>query len=205
MKVLTSMLSGIIVSLLLYSCGSSTTSEKTNALDGFFNKIKEATSTKYDTIEINNLYSIEIPDYMVSTTALNDKASLQYNNIYKEKYIIVVEDDREQIVKEFKESGIEFEDNEILVQFARAKENFLILGDQVVGEIDRNDLKAGNLAGKLVEFDSRVSGIPESITYYIAFIEGADHFYTVMAWTLSRRKKAYSAEVNKMLTSFKEL
>lgn len=57
-------------------------------------------------VSINNEYSVSIPDYMKEMTSLNDDASFQYANIYKETYTIVIDEDKQEFMDAFKEIGI---------------------------------------------------------------------------------------------------
>ena len=204
MKTRIVVLGGLLLSLAVTSCTSSST-ESSKELDGFLDKIKEAASTKYDTKKVNDLYSVDIPDFMVSTTTLNDDATLQYNNLYKEKYIIVLDEDKDLFIQDLKDYGIYEEDRDLLEMFAEAKESFIINEEAVIGDVHRKEKKIDGLSAQLVEFDSDVAGIPEPVTYYLGFVEGKANLYTIMAWTLTDRKSSFKDEANMMIESFREL
>lgn len=194
-----------LAGLVLVFVSASCTSPSVDSDDKFINQIKEAASTRFNTKKVNGLYSIDIPDFMVATTELNREASLQYNNLYKEKYIIVLDENKNDFIQDLKDYGIFDEDEEMLDVFAEAKESFIINQDAVIGEIYRVDKKINGLNARLVEFDSDVNGIPEPVTYYLGFVEGKNNLYTILAWTLTDRKNAYKEEANKMINSFREL
>lgn len=193
---------GLTVTLALSSCSSSVSTDESK---DFLEKLKSATETKYDTKKVNNLYSVDIPDFMVSTTDLNDEATLQYNNLYKEKYIIVLDEDKETLISDLKSFGLYDEKRSLLDMFAEAKESFIINESSVIGKINRKNKKINGMDAALTEFDSNVAGIPEAVTYHLAFVEGKENLYTVMAWTLTSRKADFKDEAAKMISSFREL
>ncbi len=44
-----------------------------------------------------------------------------------------------------------------------------------------------------------------SVFYHIAIIEGKDHYYQIMTWTLASRKQRYAGVMNGMIQSFREI
>lgn len=193
---------GLSIIFALVSCSSTVSNDDTQ---DFLEKLKSASETRFDTKKVNNLYSIDIPDFMVSTSDLNDEASLQYNNLYKEKYIIVLDEDKDTLIADLKNFEL-YDDNQTLIDmFSEAKESFIIDEASVIGEVSRKSTKINGMAATITEFDSNVAGIPEAVTYYLAFVEGEDHLYTIMAWTLTSRKADFKDEAMKMIESFREL
>ena len=65
-------ISSLIVVLFLCSC------------DQFSNEPK--------VIPINNQYTLTVPSYMSKNESLHDEASLQYANLFKEFYVIVIDE-----------------------------------------------------------------------------------------------------------------
>ena len=41
-------------------------------------------------VSINDQYSMSVPEYMSKASSLNEGASLQYQNLFKEAYVIVM-------------------------------------------------------------------------------------------------------------------
>lgn len=189
---------------LIFALSSCTPSVSGDDSKDFLEKLKSASETKFDTKKVNNLYSIDIPDFMVSTTDLNDEASLQYNNLYKEKYIIVLDEDKETLIADLKSFDLYDEKRTLIEMFSEAKESFIINEASVIGKISRKSSKINGMSASITEFDSNVAGIPEAVTYYLAFVEGKDNLYTIMAWTLTSRKADFKDEAMKMIKSFRE-
>ena len=63
-------------------------------------------SDKKQTVKIENKYSLTIPAFLTKAKGLNEEASLQYQNGRKEFYVIVIDDDKEVLVKALEENGL---------------------------------------------------------------------------------------------------
>ncbi|MFT5778789.1 MAG: hypothetical protein ACI837_001745 [Crocinitomicaceae bacterium] len=161
--------------------------------------------TFYDLKEVQGLYSVEIPDFMESSAELNDQASLQYSNLYEEKYIIVIDENKQEFIDVFTE--LELYDSEKSVIDNYAEQQYEIISDEA--EIDHQSmlvsLVVNDLPMRRKNFDAKVDGILEDISYFFAFVEGEESLYTIMAWTLGSKKSEFIDEVDVIMTSFQEL
>ena len=194
---------GIAATLLLSACSSNSSAIDTENL---FDAIDDlSTETKVETVEVDGLYSMEIPDFMTSTTVLNDDASLQYNNLYKEKYVIVIDEDKQEFIDAFElidgyDESISVVDNYANIQIESMTEAGSIQDKSDVIKRPINGMNARQIA-----IDANVPGISEAISYWLGYVEGDKTMYTIMTWTLESRKDDYEAEANKIIRSLKEM
>lgn len=162
---------------------------------------KEEISAK-DLVEvtINDDYSISIPDYMKEMKSLNDDASFQYANIYKETYTIVIDEDKQEFIDAFKEVGIYNDSLSVLENYSEFQvQSFQeSLNSDEVKELDFN-LK--NLRTKQFELDGLIDGIHAS--YLIGFVESNSRMYMLMSWTVDDRYKKYKTTFQLIQNSFK--
>src|SRR5690606_17492499 len=87
----------------------------TSCIDFKTKKSNSESKTKgFTTVSINDQYQIDIPKFMKSTTGLNDEAALQYQNIYREVYTIIIDEPKDEFVDIFKELG-SYDDNLSLI------------------------------------------------------------------------------------------
>ena len=192
--------------LSLGSCGSNSNSEKFDeSLSELLEEIKESDFNNVTVKQVADLYSIEIPSDLTISTSLNDQASLQYNNIYDEKYVIVIDEDKEDFIDILKSLG-EYENgtnlaNELAnIQISSFGESLTISNQSKVIETEINGMNA-----RLFAFDGTIPGIEESISYWTGYYVGEDNLYTVMAWTLKSEKSSFEKDANEILQSLKEL
>ncbi len=150
-----------------------------------------------------NDYKLMVPKHMVKTTDLNDEASLQYQNIYKELYIIVIDEPRDTIIESFKMLG-EYDDTKSPVENYRT-----FLMDQLESNMDikaepeiRKE-KINGMDAEIVSFNAKVEGVAYEVFYQAAFYEGKNNFYYLSTWTLANKKGDNREEMEAMIKSFK--
>jgi len=160
------------------------------------------TKTTYETVKTEQKYSLDLPSYLEKGTGLHDNATLQYQNLLKEFYVVVIEDDKENLYKVIDENGLE----EMYPKNFTGYSNLLVEGfkENPDVKIDANftEWKVGTLPAKNFDMTGKLEGI--SIYYHYTLVEGKNTYYQVMQWTLADRKEQYKEEMDKIAKSFKE-
>ncbi|WP_396589595.1 hypothetical protein [Allomuricauda sp. R78024] len=170
----------------------------------FKTKEKEGTSDieNFNQIEINNEYQVSLPKYMRKTSELNDDASLQYQNVFKEAYVIVIDEPKEEFVDVFKELD-QYSDKYSLVENYRDVQLQLFAESMnIENETTPVSMEINGLDAEMLEIDGKVQGIEDKITYFLTFIEGDEKVYMIMAWTMLNRKDTYRADFENITKSF---
>jgi hypothetical protein len=151
-------------------------------------------------INVLDDYAISVPDYMTEMKSLNEDASFQYANIYKETYTIVIDEDKQEFIKAFK-------DIEIYNDSLTAIENYSdyqikSLQESIsTEEVKELDFKIKKFPSQQYELNGKIEGI--NIAYLIGFVEGDDKMYMIMSWTITNRYKKYKSTFRKIQSSFK--
>ncbi|MBL0303429.1 MAG: hypothetical protein IPQ23_17305 [Cytophagaceae bacterium] len=65
------------------------------------------------------------------------------------------------------------------------------------------DTVVNNMPAKHIRLSGKVEGL--DAFYSVAFVEGKDTYYQVMAWTLANKEAQYTERMNKIIHSLKEL
>lgn len=156
-------------------------------------------------IDVNGLYSIDIPAVLNATKTLNDDASLQYNNLYTEKYIIVIDEDKQEFVDVFISLDEYDESISVVDNYANVQLAFMAESVEFTDGFELESLKINGMDARLKPINGLISGLDEQISYWFCYVEGKETLYTVMAWTLKSRKRSFEKEALKMIKSLKEL
>ncbi len=160
-------------------------------------------SDEVQLVTVENKYSLSIPAFLSEASTLNDDASLQYQHLFKEFYVIAIDEPRneaDEIMKMLAETG-EYENNVngycklILESFS---EDYTSLS-----KFQSTDTVINNIPAKLVSFEDYVNDL--KVYYSIATYEGVDSYYQVMSWTLSDRRDKYAPKMDQINYSFKEI
>lgn len=156
-------------------------------------------------VRIDGKYQLSIPNYMRKTDQLNDEASLQYNNPYKETYTIVIDENKEQFLTAIKESQWADSLGTTIEIYRKLQMSLLGQGIAMTSVENLEVEKIGPLNAKRTQFEGKIEGVDEKIKYLITFIEGRGDLYMIMSWTLNDFSKKYLRTYHQIADSFQEI
>ena len=155
-----------------------------------------STTSEPQLISINDIYQIEVPADM-SPTDINDEASLQYANLFKEKYLMIIHEDK----NEFTEFVKPIEVDKVIEKFT----DLVVQGyeQSFNNEAYVYDISFNGLIGKKVEIDGVFEDIP--IAWHAVLIEGEENLYQICFWTLKSRENKHMEQLFNSAKTFNEL
>lgn len=150
-------------------------------------------------------YEMKIPKYMKSTSGLNADATMQYQNLFREAYLAVIEEPTEDFVSLFKDIS-EYDENlsslenykTTQIEYFKDAMEVSFLGDPVSKQINGLDAIQLELIGTPLEMEYE-------IYYLFTFVEGANDLYMIMHWTLSEKQENLEETYAYMAESFREI
>ncbi len=152
--------------------------------------------TTFAEVNINNRYTISMPAYMKPCNDIQKDASLQYQNLEKDVYVIVI-DEKKVLMQDYDFNfNLDAYFNNISSRgFAEnIKDGKLsVPGRQ---EINGNKALIADITGKLEE---------NNVFYKFAVIETPYEFYQILSWTRADNREKLEKDMVKMIESFKEL
>jgi len=158
------------------------------------------TSDKTETITVKNKYSIELPSFLSEAKGLHDMASLQYQNAFKEFYIVIIDEAKEEFATAAKVTTEYTPDFNGYYQILRGSLEASIKDGVFT---DTKDTRINGLKAKTFTLTGKVDEIP--VFYDIAYVEGKDRFYQIVIWTIESSKEKFKEPMDKILSSFKEI
>ena len=150
-------------------------------------------------------YSMGVPTYMSKATSLNEEASLQFQNIFKEAYVIVIDEDKQQFIKTFKELSSYDTTQSVIDNYGSVQLQSVSSRSEVISKEELKNLTINGMNAATTELDAKVEGVSVPISYFLTFVEGKKKLYFIMGWTLQNKKDTYRADYLQMRKSFKEL
>ena len=156
------------------------------------------------TITIKKRYSLDLPNFLSVANHLHEDASLQYQNIFKEFYTIVIDepskDFDEMIVNEpslsdYYTANLEGYSNLIVDNMKVTVE------DGTFSEFTKTKIN-GNEA-RTISLEGTVEGI--KVFYHLTFIKGKKQYYQIVNWTELKRKEDHLQFMENISASFQEL
>jgi hypothetical protein len=165
---------------------------------------KDGLRNGYDSISVNGQYSMHIPKFMTKATKLNEEASLQYQNIFRETYVIVIDENKEEFINAYTELDSFDTLRSVISNYADTQVQLITSGATVINRTEISTLTINGLDAARTEIDASLEGIKAPITYFLTFVEGKETLYMIMAWTLQDKKDTHRAMFEEMAKSFIE-
>lgn len=154
------------------------------------------------TVKAKGKYSLELPGAFEKAKGLNKDASLQYQDIYNDLYVIVIDETK----GELKRVLVKNEMTQVYPNDLNGYSDIIINGIGPEITIDSlppfkeeliNDLKSRQIA-----FEGTSEGL--HIFWKFAFVEGQNTYYQIMAWTSSDKREKFEPMMDEIIHSFKE-
>lgn len=139
---------------------------------------------------------------MEPTEILNPEAGFQFLNLYKEEYIIII-DESKQDFKQVISAYNEFRDEKLILnQYSNFQTLFLKQKMTILSQSKLKKSKINNLNARQLELLAKLDKIDENISYFITYLEGKEKLYFVMAWTLESKQPIFKEKYRKIIESF---
>ena len=143
-------------------------------------------SYKDELINVNNDFSVSVPDYLSKCDDLKPGAEFQYCNRYRNTYAVIFSDKKEKGFATY-----------------YAEQTYIIkksLDNPMVN--DSTAIEIAGAKGVHTELAGKMQG--EMIYYSVLTLEAKNKYYQYCIWTRGEdRKLRYGKDIDKMLMSFK--
>ena len=151
-------------------------------------------------IKVNDEYALSVPEYMTEMKSLHEDASFQYANIFKETYIVIIDESKEEFINTFKELEIY---NDSLSSLRNYADFQLKSFKESIGAIEIKKLESNikKLPSEIHQFNGLVEGI--DIAYLVSFVEADKKMYLMMSWTMKSRYSKYKETFKLIHSTFK--
>lgn len=153
------------------------------------------------TVKIKKQYSVVLPSFLTEGKGLHDDASLQYQNLLKEFYVIVIDEPSSTLDNMITES---------LPGYTPDVDGYSKLLISSTAEALHLSKEPALSPKKINGLDARVCGFSgeaegQKIFWKAAYFKGKKHYYQLLCWTLADKQKDYEADMDNIIDSFKEL
>lgn len=145
-------------------------------------------------------FAMKIPDYMQATNSLDDGRPFQYMHEVKEHYIIASFEAISDVIPALEILG--HSEGNLLDEYVAYNQGVIAEGVKISKQKPVKKLIVNGMQARMLQFDGRVEGIDQGISYFAIFVESPDNMYFVMAWTLQSKKAEFKPIAETMLKSF---
>lgn len=156
-------------------------------------------SKKSETVTVKDKYTIVLPAFLSKGNDLHEEASLQYQNTFKEFYIIILDEPKQEII-----------DVAPILEIEPTLEGYYSYLTNSMKEtiknpkfIDVKNTKINGMKAKTFSVSGNVDGL--DAYYKIAYVEGKETYYQILTWTLLKNQEKNAPEMDKIISTFKEI
>lgn len=140
-------------------------------------------------------YTIAVPEELRPKEENESGDYVQYASISKERYLEI------HAIDKADGQGAASAD---LAHFADARLIPFRANSTVLKQMKLREQSIHSLSAITTAFDVKRAGSVDTWSYWMAFIEGKEHFYDIRIWTRSDRKAYFEQTANAIIYSFKE-
>ena len=145
-----------------------------------------------------------MPKFLTEAKDLNEDASLQYQNVWKEFYVIVIDESKAEF-------NSVLEENNLTDQYQKNFNGYskLILesfDEKTIKNIQKSkviDTLINNMPAKHLTIKGTVDGF--NVFYSLAYLEGKDKYYQILTWTDINKESEYKEQMKQIIYSIKEV
>lgn len=149
-------------------------------------------------------YSLETPKYFKETVGLNPDALLQLRSVERDVYLIVIEEPKEEVIRNFKMVGIYNDELSPAANYLNVQSNSLTKDSRVIEKGNPTTLEINGMPAMNMELLAQPQGTPVPIYYLLTFVEGEETLYMIMQWTIESQREEFEATFEVIADSFKE-
>lgn len=159
-------------------------------------------SSEPQTITIEDRYTLTLPGFL-SEGDLHEDASLSYQNLWKEFYVIVIDEPIDELGTALADSYLEDEYSSDLDGYSSL---ILDMMNEALYDAKQSEFVQTTINGlpaRLTTLSGEIDDI--EIFYHIGLFEGQTNYYQVLTWTLLEQQVEYGKEMKDILHSLVEL
>lgn len=178
--------------LVLVSCKDSRKQKEREVLE----------SETFHSVSIDGEYKIDVPRFMTGTTGLNEEASLQFQSLIKDAYLLVIDEPKSGFEQVYRDLGQYDDELSIIQNYRDARLQILSRSTHINQKSKTQSTKINGLNAEMLEIDCSIEGVPQEISYFLTFVEGDEKVYMIMAWTVENKKEELKKTFKKIAESF---
>lgn len=159
------------------------------------------TEDDFRTITINNNYSLDLPNYL-SKGELNPDASLQYMHMFKETYVVVIDENLEDAKSSLRYLEGYDAENTILDNYIEFQKESFRNDSQIISMDKPKLITINGLKAKQFNMVLNFPDLDENISYLVTFFQSQERVYMLLSWTLESRTQRYMNTFKTIANSF---
>lgn len=152
---------------------------------------------------VDGRYAIDLPNNFLLAKGLNEEASLEYESVENDVYVIVIDKLKAAVHQSWQEQVLAGQYTEDLQGFARLVEEGIRANFVDAAILDHVDTIVHEMPAQLMKVKCRFGRV--RLTYVTGVYEGREDYYQVMVWTRSSQEEKFLTQMYSILYSLREI
>jgi len=150
-------------------------------------------------------YSIMVPNFMDPTDELGDETSFQFMNMFSECYLVMIEENIEEIEPLFVMESLA-DTTKLFVDHYTDFQIETITMEMTTSEVSEvKEIKIDGYDARLFDIQGAIQEVPEDIAYLVAVVHGPTNIYMISSWTLKSKRMVNFPHFEQSIRSFQIL
>lgn len=152
-------------------------------------------------VVVKNNYVLKLPKSMKAMPDLNDEASLEYGNVFKELYTIVIDEPKSDIISTFTQVGEYDASKSALTNYTVFQLKSIEEKMKITKKSNIIKTKINGLNAEMIECEGTLENY--NLVYFLTFIESKNRVFMIMSWTQLNKKEEYRPTFSAISKSFR--
>ncbi|MFT6279311.1 MAG: hypothetical protein ACJAU0_002139 [Flavobacteriales bacterium] len=186
----------MLIALVSFIYGCDTFSTGATALD---------LEKDFQSAVVEGIYSIKVPNYMSVSNDLSEEASLQYESLTKDAYLIVIDENKAEFIEIFNELDMLDSTKTALENYTKYQKESIASTMDVTSVSELREITINGNEALMIQIDGGVPEVNTDVTYLLAVIQGNANLYSVLYWTTKEQAKKMLPHFEQSIHTFQDL
>ena len=186
----------LLIALVCFIYGCDTFSPEATPLD---------LDKDFQSAVVEGIYSIKVPNYMSVSNDLSEEASLQYENLIKDAYLIVIDENKAEFIEIFNELEMLDSTKTALENYTQYQRESISNTMDVTSVSELREIMINGNEALMIQIDGGIPEVNTDVTYLLAVIQGNANLYSVLYWTTKEQAKKMLPHFEQSIHTFQDL
>lgn len=154
---------------------------------------------------VESVYALKVPNYMSPTDDLSEEASLQYQNIIRDVYLMVIDENTAEFEDIFIELDMLDSNLTTLQNYADLQKMSIAETMNVTHESEMRPLNINGYEAVMVQVEGGVPEVNTDVTYLLTVLQGKTNLYSILYWTTKENAVNVLPHFEQSVRTFEDL
>jgi hypothetical protein len=157
---------------------------------------------KYEEARLEGVCTVSIPGFLKKVEGLVDGASLEFQNPYREFYVAIINEPKEDALPAIASYAVE---DSPVASALDGYTKLVVRNFESAATRSKVEVSDAEVNGLKAQMANMTGNVDVDVFFLTGVIEGKQHFHQIITWTLARRKGKHKPIMEAIIRSFREI